>query len=68
MPDFSKVAVGDTVTRMLGGVVPMELPVTDVTETEIILGPFGWTFDRKTGLEVDDEISCLVSHLVLPNN
>ena len=52
--------VGDIVTRNLGG-RPMYLKVTDVTETQIGCGP--WVFDRETGIELDDEIDCVVSWL-----
>ena len=59
---FEHVQVGDTVTRMLAGTVPMELDVSQVTEDRIICGP--WEFDRITGIEIDDEIDCIVSHLI----
>lgn len=58
---FEHVKVGDIVTRMLAGVVPMELKVSDITEERIICG--AWEFDRITGHEIDDMIPCLVSHL-----
>lgn len=54
--------VGDKVTRMLCGVIPMDLKVTELTEDIIVCG--AWTFARKTGHEIDEEISCLVSHLI----
>ncbi len=59
---FSHIKVGDTVTRMLAGKIPMELKVTDVTDIAIICG--WWTFDRKTGVEIDDDIPVVVSFLV----
>lgn len=46
--------VGDTVTRMLAGVVPMPLKVTELTETLIVCGAY--TFDRATGAEIDEEL------------
>ena len=55
MRNFEHVEVGDTVTRMFG-FHPMELKVTAVTADLIVCGDHGWTFDRKTGAEVDDEI------------
>lgn len=45
------VKVGDTVTRLIGGVIPMKLKVTDVSDTTIECGD--WTFDRETGAEID---------------
>ena len=54
--------MGDTVTRLLAGKIPMELPVTDVTDSRIVCG--WWEFDRDTGIEIDEEISVQVSHLV----
>ncbi len=57
--DFSYVKVGDTITRMLAGTVPMKLKVSIVTDTLIISGldeDSGWCFDRKTGAEVDKQL------------
>jgi hypothetical protein len=53
---FEHIKVGDTLTRILGGVIPVELKVTEVTETEILCGArgIGWMFDRKTGAEIDE--------------
>lgn len=33
----------------------MELRVTDITDTEIICGPY--TFDKATGAEIDDDLN-----------
>lgn len=43
--------VGDTVTRMLGGNVPMQLNITAIADF-IYCG--AWKFHRATGAEVDD--------------
>jgi hypothetical protein len=51
MADFFDIKPGDTVIRILGGVLPMPLEVTEVDEMLIHCGP--WTFDRETGAEVD---------------
>ena len=59
---FRRIKIGDKVTRMLAGRIPMELPVTDVTDSRIVCG--WWEFDRDSGIEIDDEISVPVSHLV----
>ena len=58
---FRSIKTGDTVTRMLAGIVPMRLKVTDVTDSRIICG--SWEFDRETGAEIDEDIDCQVSHL-----
>jgi len=50
---FEDVKVGDTVTRMIAGSIPMVLKVTAVDEY-IHCGP--WKFSRKTGAEIDEEI------------
>ena len=49
---------GAHVRRLLGGSVPMDLIVTEVTAQHILCGPegVGWMFDRETGAEVDEEI------------
>lgn len=64
--DFRMVAVGDKVTRMLAGTVPMELTVTAVDDELIHCGvpggPDGWTFDRATGVEVDDDLGWGPTH------
>lgn len=43
---------------MLAGVLPAELLVTAVDERLIWCGPVGsgWSFDRDTGFEVDEEL------------
>jgi hypothetical protein len=50
---FEHIKPGDRVTRMLGGTIPQELIVQNVTDTII---DCGWTFDRKTGAEVDEDL------------
>ena len=51
---FAHLKVGDSVTRMLGGVAPMHMKVTEVTEDLIVCG--AWTFDRATGVEIDEDL------------
>ena len=56
--------IGDKLTRLLAGIVPMEVIVGEITETEfkvssgdgIIPVEHGWTFDRKTGAEIDHDL------------
>lgn len=45
--------VGDTVTRWLAGTIPMNLVVASLTEDVV---DCGWTFCRRTGCEVDDDL------------
>jgi hypothetical protein len=52
--------VGDIVTRNLCGCL-MQLKVTRVTDTCIECGP--WVFDSGTGIEIDEELECIVSWL-----
>lgn len=59
--DFTGVTTGDTVTRLLGGVIPMQLNVTHVDETLIHCG--AWTFDRRNGVEVDEDLPVAASFL-----
>jgi len=51
---FSCLQIGDTVTRMLAGALPIELLISDITENLIVCGP--WTFDKVTGAEIDEEL------------
>lgn len=63
---FEYVKEGDTVHRLLAETVHMRLKVTKVdekliycgtSESPVTLDPTqGWTFDRKTGVEVDEEL------------
>jgi hypothetical protein len=46
--------VGDTVTRLLCGKIPMTLKVTAITEDKIICGP--WEFSRDLGVEIDEDL------------
>lgn len=57
--DFSDVQVGDTVVRMLAGIVRMEMKVVLVSDKFIYTGSpddAGWKFERNTGFEYDPEI------------
>jgi hypothetical protein len=56
--------VGDEVTRMLGGTVPMKLKVTAITDERIICGP--WEFDKKTGAEIDEDFEIAPSYIEMP--
>lgn len=55
MLKFGHVQIGDSVTRLLAGTIPMSLKVVHVTEDRIITGG-GWEFDRATGAEIDDDL------------
>jgi len=53
---FKYVKPGDTVTRMLSSArIPMTLIVEKV-ENGVITCKGGWTFDVKTGAEIDDDL------------
>ena len=52
MRTFEYVKVGDVVTRNLAGHL-MDLNVVGVSDDLI---DCGWTFDRKTGAEVDEDL------------
>jgi len=53
MSKFKNIQVGDKVTRMLAGTVPVELTVTAVDDL-IHCGP--WMFSRNNGAEIDPEL------------
>jgi hypothetical protein len=53
--DFRNLQPGDKVTRMLAGVIPMEMTVEKV-EDGLIYMVGGWTFDQLTGVEEDEEL------------
>jgi hypothetical protein len=59
--ELKKVKVGDGVERMLAGIIPMGLRVTEVTDDLIICGAY--TFSRENGNEIDEDIRTLVSSL-----
>ncbi len=46
--------VGDNITRMLAGEVPMDLKITEIDDKFIHCG--WWKFDKNTGAEIDEEI------------
>lgn len=66
---FRHLRVGDKVTRLLSA-VPMPLVVTQVSDTEIKCGlsldvtdPGSlWTFDRETGVEIDEDLGWGPAH------
>lgn len=45
---------GDVVDRMLCGMLPMKLKVSEVNSKEIVCGCY--RFDRTTGAELDEEM------------
>jgi hypothetical protein len=49
-----KLKVGDVVTRLLAGIIPMQLKVTEITENEIVCG--AWKFHPATGGEIDEDL------------
>ena len=51
---YENIKVGMRVKRMLAGTIPMDLLVSEVTDTRIICGAY--EFDRKTGAEIDEEL------------
>ena len=51
---FERVRPGDVVTRMLAGAIPIQLKASSIDDDLIHCGP--WTFDRVTGIEVDEEL------------
>ena len=54
-PDFlASLKVGDTVIRMLAGVVPINLLESAIDDKLITCG--AWTFNRATGGEVDEDL------------
>ena len=52
---MESVKVGDTVTRMLGGIIPMQLKVTEIKEDRIVAG-LGYEFLLETGAEIDEDL------------
>lgn len=75
--DFKYLKVGDTVTRLLAGQVPMLMRVTKITDDKVyatcaepdfatteLLGDDGWVFDRLTGVEIDDRWPNVISYLI----
>jgi hypothetical protein len=51
---WDNIKVGDQVTRMLAGKIAMQLRVTTIADGVITCG--GWTFDQRTGAEIDDDL------------
>ena len=45
---------GDTVIRMLAGMIPQEMKVTKATKDKIICD--AWTFNRDNGWEIDKDL------------
>ena len=67
---FENYQIGDQVTRMISGLIPMEIKVTELTPDLIICGPY--KFSKRTGLEIDEELGWTEyrsgSHLKVPEN
>lgn len=58
---LSQIKSGDVIERMLAFSVPMYLVVEEVTDTQIIAG--WYTFNRETGIEIDEDIPTPVSYI-----
>ena len=62
--DFSDLKVGDHLKRSLGGMRPAWVIVGEITGTTFRVGSLdgiipwqeGWTFNKETGLEIDEEL------------
>lgn len=52
--NYREIKVGDVVKRMLGGRVPMELKVSEITDDLIVCG--WWKFSRNNGAEIDEDL------------
>jgi len=57
---YNSIKPGDVIERMLGFTIPCYLVVQSVTNDIV---DAGWTFDRNTGLEVDEDIPTTVSYI-----
>lgn len=55
MSRFDHLKVGDEVTRMLAGSIPMKLKVIAIEDGVLTCG--AWTFDQATGAEIDDDLN-----------
>lgn len=58
--EYFAIKKGDIIERMLAFCIPMKLVVQNVTDNII---DCGWTFDRNTGLEIDEDIPTTVSYI-----
>lgn len=57
---YQAIKPGDVIERMLAFCIPMYLNVQKVEDNII---DAGWTFDRNTGLEIDEDIPLTVSYI-----
>jgi len=60
---FRHIKKEDTIFRMLAGCIPMKLRVSKIDDS-LIHAVGGWTFNRDTGVEIDEFIPSIVSYLV----
>jgi len=60
---YNSIKAGDVIERMLAFCIPVYLLVSEVDDKLIYTGKGGWTFDRNTGLEIDEDISHTVSYI-----
>lgn len=58
--EYQAIKPGDVIERMLAFSIPLYLIVQRVEDNII---DAGWIFDRNTGLEIDEDISCNVSYI-----
>lgn len=58
--EYNNIKAGDVIERMLAFSIPVYLNVQKVDDQLI---DAGWTFDRNTGMEVDEDIPTTVSYI-----
>lgn len=58
--EYRSIKQGDIIERQLAFAIPMYLRVQSIVDDII---DAGWTFDRNTGLEIDEDISHTVSYI-----
>lgn len=74
--ELHSIKPGDSIIRKIANKIPDTVLVCRVddkfiyAENTTVLCTYGWTFDRKTGIEVDEDIpGTYISHIekILPN-
>ena len=58
---LSGIKKGDVIERRIAFMVPSYVTVVDITPVTIKCDP--WAFDRDSGLEIDEDIFCVISYI-----
>jgi hypothetical protein len=53
--ELSELKINDEITRMISGIIPMSLKITNIDDKYIYCGD--WKFSKTNGAEIDEDLN-----------